>query len=139
MRPPRLLVAADDHVVRCLDKEQLVGYAARIQLTEHAHKVIEELTAACVHHDGGTADLPVRLTAEINELRDEYRREIIHTKVAEILHITRGERLSAPRQPRHDHGTEFLCGMFHIHHRPPYSTNFSTAAAIPLSSLDAVT
>ena len=117
MWPPRLLVATDDHIVRGLDKEQLVGHAARIQLTEHAHEVVEELAAARVHHDGGTADLPVRLTTEINELWNEYRREVVHAKVAEILHIARGERLSAPRQSRHDHGTEFLCGMFYIHHR----------------------
>ena len=95
MRPPCFLVASDDDIIRRLNKEQFIGDAARIQITEHTHKIVEELTAARIHDNGGTVDLPVRLTAEINKLWDEYRREVIHTEVAEILHIAGSKRLAA--------------------------------------------
>ena len=135
-----LLVAAYDHVVGRLHKEQLVGYIPRVEFAKDADKVVEELAAARIHHNRRAADLAMRLTAEIDEFRNKDRWQIVHAEIAQILHIAGGERFSAARQSRHDHRAEFLRRALRLsHRRSPHSTNFSIASAIPFASFDAVT
>ena len=111
MRAARLLIAANDHVVRRLNEEELIGNIPCVEFVEDLHERIKKLAAARIHNDSGTTDLPVRFAAEIDEFRNKDRRQIIYAKIAEILHIARCERFSPARHARNDHGAELLCGL----------------------------
>ena len=90
-----LFVAPYDHLIRGINKEEFIGNIAGIELIQHLHKRIEKLAAARIYDNGRTADFAMGLTAQIDELWNKDRRQIIYTEKAQIFHIPRSKRLAA--------------------------------------------
>ena len=117
MAAARLLVAADDGRVGCIHKEHLIGHIVLFHVVERMDKRVKELAAARVDDEHDLADMAAGMLAELDKLRDEYRRQVVHAEVAEILEVAARLRLAAARHARHDDETEslFLC-LFRFYH-----------------------
>ena len=109
MAATRLLVAADDGRVGSIHEEHLVVRVALIHILEHLHERIEELTAPRIDAEHDLAHMAARMGAELHELRDEDRRQIVHAEIPEILEIAARLRLAAARHARDD--DEPGCGL----------------------------
>ena len=108
MAAARLLVATDDHGIRGVHEEHLIGQVVAIHLIEHLHERIEELPAACIDDEHDLAHMTARMTAKLHEFRDKDRRQVVDDEIAEILHIAAGLRLAPSRHARYDDQTEIL-------------------------------
>ena len=82
-------------------------------------KGIKKLAAARIDDQHDPGDMPCRMGAKLGEFGNKHRRQIIDTEKAQILQMTAGLRLAAPR---HAGDNDETIGIFLLHTPPPKTT-----------------
>ncbi len=114
-----LLVAADQHLVRCLEKDHLVRELMGRKLRQRIRELLEETLAPKVARDRKMSS-DARVDADkLGKLEDEARRQVVEAVVAHILEGMEG--LCAPRSAhaRDDHDVRHTCCRFGRTHLLP--------------------
>src|SRR5579863_8884856 len=101
MLAPRLGEAPYEHVFAGIEEDDAIGHALAVELAQLIEQVAEDLLAADIQHERDLAQAAAG-RAQLGELGDQTRREIVDAEVAEILKALRGLALTGARQARDD-------------------------------------
>ena len=91
------------YVVPPADFAQQLDY-----LAEEGYTTITPQDYARINDEHDTAHMTSRMAAKLRKLRDEHRRQVVHHKIAEILHKATGLSLTAAGHSRHDDKAEIV-------------------------------
>ena len=97
---PRLAVPAEEHIVRCVEKEDVRLAATALEGVERGVGLGEERAAPCVDHERHA--LAAALPAHVERLRHQRRWKVIERVVAQVFEDLHRLRLARARQTRDD-------------------------------------
>ena len=102
VRAARLLIAAHDGALRCLDEQNAVIHAHVRKLVERGKELGEALLTADIRHERDLFIPAARGEAELSKLRQQCRGHIVHAVKIQILQHVGRAALAAAGQPRYD-------------------------------------
>ena len=103
---PHVLEPADEDVVTGLEEHHPRAHLPVGQLTDDASQILGEPAAAHVHDDGQPGDRALAAAAEVDERRDQFRRQVVDDVEPEVLEALGGRRASRAGQAGDDDGLE---------------------------------
>ncbi len=95
MRPPRLAIAPDQHLVGGVDEEHLDLVAPLPERGERLVGAFQERAGADVHPEPNPLDL-ARPRRQLHQIQRERRREVVDAVEAEILEYMERGRATGP-------------------------------------------
>ena len=103
MDAARLAVAVQERLVGALEEQQLDLRALAAQLLDDPRDARQEARLAGVDRERDTAPRRVGLAAQVEELLDEGRRQVVDGVEGEVLEGVHRGAAAAPREARHEH------------------------------------
>ena len=107
MAAARLTVAAHQHIVRGIKKQDLIFYPLRIQLRKSFFDLFRRAAAADVHAESHPLELVVTRFRKRRDAGQQCRRDVINAEKADVFQCIHGDRFACTGKAADDEKIHF--------------------------------